>query len=92
MDPIMEIAKKHNLYVIEDCCQAVGAAYHGKRVGTIGDMGAYSLNVFKTITTGDGGFVGTSSDELYERAFGSTIRAISPAGWASRSATARWSA
>lgn len=52
MDPIMEIAKKHNLYVIEDCCQAVGAAYHGKRVGTIGDMGAYSLNVFKTITTG----------------------------------------
>lgn len=47
MDPIMEIAKKHNLYVIEDCCQAVGAAYHGKRVGTIGDMGAYSLNVFK---------------------------------------------
>ena len=50
MDPIMEIAKKHNLYVIEDCCQAVGAAYHGKRVGTIGDMGAYSLNVFKTIT------------------------------------------
>ena len=41
-----------------------------KRVGTIGDMGAYSLNVFKTITTGDGGFVGTSSDELYERAFG----------------------
>ena len=70
MDPIMEIAKKHNLYVIEDCCQAVGAAYHGKRVGTIGDMGAYSLNVFKTITTGDGGFVGTSSDELYERAFG----------------------
>ena len=60
MDPIMEIAKKHNLYVIEDCCQAVGAAYHGKRVGTIGDMGAYSLNVFKTITTGDGGFVGTA--------------------------------
>ena len=39
-------------------------------MGTIGDMGAYSLNVFKTITTGDGGFVGASNDELYERAFG----------------------
>ena len=90
MDPIMEIAKKHNLYVIEDCCQAVGAAYHGKRVGTIGDMGAYSLNVFKTITTGDGGFVGTTSCMSAPSA--STIRAISPAGWASRSATARWSA
>ena len=70
MDQIMEIAKKHGLYVIEDCCQAVGASYKGKRVGTIGTMGAYSLNVFKTITTGDGGFVGTSDDLLYERAFG----------------------
>jgi len=70
MDPIMAIAKKHGLFVIEDCCQAVGASYKGRRVGTIGDMGAYSLNVFKTITTGDGGFVGTSDDELYERAFG----------------------
>ena len=70
MDKIMEIAKKHNLYVIEDCCQAVGASYKGKAVGTIGNMGAYSLNVFKTITTGDGGFVGCSDEELYERAFG----------------------
>ncbi len=70
MDKIMEIAKKHNLYVIEDCCQAVGASYKGKACGTIGDMGAYSLNVFKTITTGDGGFVGCSDESLYERAFG----------------------
>ena len=70
MDKIMEIAKKHNLAVIEDCCQAVGASYHGKCCGTIGDMGAYSLNVFKTITTGDGGFVGCSDQDLYERAFG----------------------
>jgi len=70
MDPIMAIAKKHNLFVIEDCCQAVGAAYKGRRVGTIGTIGAYSLNVFKTITSGDGGFVGTSDDDLYERAFG----------------------
>ena len=70
MDAIMDIANRHNLYVIEDCCQAVGASYKGKRVGTIGTMGAYSLNVFKTITTGDGGFVGTSDDDLYERGFG----------------------
>lgn len=70
MDAIMAIAKKHKLVVIEDCCQAVGASYKGKRCGTMGDMGAYSLNVFKTITTGDGGFVGTSDDMLYERAFG----------------------
>ena len=70
MDKIMEIAKKHNLAVIEDCCQAVGATYQGKACGTHGDMGAYSLNVFKTITTGDGGFVGCSDETLYERAFG----------------------
>lgn len=70
MDAIMAIAKKHNLYVIEDCCQAVGASYKGKRVGTYGQLGAYSLNTFKTITSGDGGFVGTSDENLYERAFG----------------------
>lgn len=70
MDAIMAIAKKHGLAVIEDCCQAVGASYKGRRVGTIGDMGAYSLNVFKTITSGDGGFVGCSDELLYERAFG----------------------
>ena len=70
MDEIMAIAKKHNLYVIEDCCQAVGAQYKGKRLGTIGDIAAYSLNVFKTITAGDGGAVGTNDDVLYERAFG----------------------
>lgn len=70
MDAIMAIAKKHNLYVIEDCCQAVGASYKGKRVGSFGNMAAYSLNVFKTITAGDGGAVGTNDDILYERAFG----------------------
>lgn len=70
MDAIMDIAQKHNLYVIEDCCQAVGAQYKGRRVGSIGDISAYSLNVYKTITAGDGGAVGTNDDLLYERAFG----------------------
>ena len=70
MDRIMEIAKEHNLYVIEDCCQAAGASYKGKKVGTIGHMGAFSLNIFKTITSGDGGMVITNDYDLYERAFG----------------------
>lgn len=70
MDAIMAIAKKHNLKVIEDSCQGVGAKYKGKYLGSIGDMGAYSLNMYKTITCGDGGFVGTSDPELYERGFG----------------------
>lgn len=70
MDAIMEIAKKHNLLVLEDCCQAVGAEYKGKHCGTYGDIGAFSLNIFKTISTGDGGAVITNNEELYERAFG----------------------
>ena len=70
MDRIMEIAKKHKLLVLEDCCQAAGASYKGKKVGTIGNIGAFSLNFFKTINTGDGGFVVTNDKTLYEKAFG----------------------
>jgi len=70
MDRIMEIARKYNLLVLEDSCQAAGASYKGKKAGTIGHMGAYSLNVFKTINSGDGGLVVTNDQELYETAFG----------------------
>lgn len=70
MDRIMEIAAEHNLYVIEDCCQAAGASYKGRKAGTIGHIGAFSLNIFKTITAGDGGMVITNDYNLYERAFG----------------------
>ena len=70
MDRIMAIAKKHGLYVIEDCCQALGATYKGRKVGTFGDIAAYSLNVFKTISAGDGGVVATNDATLFERAYG----------------------
>ena len=70
MDRIMAIAKKHKLLVLEDCCQAAGASYKGKKVGTIGNIGAFSINFFKTINSGDGGFVITSDKDLYEKAFG----------------------
>jgi len=70
MTRIMAIAKKHGLFVLEDCCQAAGASYQTRKVGTIGDIGAYSLNVFKTINSGDGGLVVTSDQNLYEIAFG----------------------
>lgn len=69
MDAIMEIAKKHNLYVIEDCCQAAGAAYKGRKVGSMGHMAAFSLNVYKILTCGEGGLVTTNDQELFERAF-----------------------
>lgn len=70
MDRIMAIAKKHSLFVIEDCCQAVGAVYKGRKCGEIGDIGACSLNLFKMITAGDGGAVITNDYDLYEGAFG----------------------
>lgn len=70
MHSIMEIANEYGLYVIEDSCQALGAAYKGKKVGTIGDIGAFSLNINKTITAGDGGVVITDDNGLYERVFG----------------------
>jgi len=70
MDSIMKIARDNGLFVIEDSCQAAGAAYKGNKVGTIGDVGAFSLNVFKTISCGDGGMVTTDDRNIYERAFG----------------------
>ena len=70
MDRIMTIAKKYNLLVLEDSCQAAGASYKGKKVGTIGNIGAFSLNIFKTINSGDGGLAVTNDKSLYETAFG----------------------
>ena len=65
MDPIMEIAKKHNLKVIEDCAQAIGAKYKGTYVGLIGDVGCYSFCQSKHFTTGgEGGMVITNNEDL----------------------------
>ncbi len=70
MNSIMKLAKAHGLYVIEDFCQANGGSYKGKKLGSIGDIGAVSLNWFKTITVGDGGALVTNDSDLYEKAFG----------------------
>ncbi|WP_257348953.1 DegT/DnrJ/EryC1/StrS family aminotransferase [Pseudalkalibacillus decolorationis] len=63
MDPIMEIATKYRLKVIEDCAQSYMAKYEGKLVGTIGDYGCFSTNDFKHISTGDGGMVTINSND-----------------------------
>lgn len=67
MDPIMDLAKKHNLMVIEDCAQAPLGTYKGRPVGTLGHMGVFSLNYHKHIHTGEGGVVTTNDDDLAER-------------------------
>jgi dTDP-4-amino-4,6-dideoxygalactose transaminase len=69
MDRILDVASRRGLVVIEDACQAAGGSYRGRRLGTLGRIGAFSLNIFKTITAGDGGAVVTDDTDLYERAF-----------------------
>ena len=65
MDKINEIAKKHNLYVIEDACQAIGAEYKGIKVGGIGDIACFSFFPTKNLGTyGDGGLIATNNDDL----------------------------
>jgi 8-amino-3,8-dideoxy-alpha-D-manno-octulosonate transaminase len=67
-DAIVPIAKKHNLKILEDSAQCVGASHKGRRVGSIGDVGIYSFQESKTITAGEGGAVVTSDPEIFERA------------------------
>jgi perosamine synthetase len=67
MNQIMSIAKKYNIKVIEDCAQAHGAQYGNQYVGTIGDIGVFSLNVNKTIQAGEGGVCVTNDKDLHYR-------------------------
>lgn len=68
LDPILEIARKHKIRVLEDCAQCAGGKYKGKFVGTIGDIGINSFQLSKTITSGEGGAVTTNDATLFERA------------------------
>ncbi len=78
MDELKAIADEHNLLLIEDTAQAFGASYKGKMLGTIGDAGTYSFNIFKTITAGDGGMVVTADEAAYKRFFGFHDQGHSP--------------
>lgn len=71
LDPIMEIARKHGLAVIEDACEAIGAQYRGRGVGGIGDLGVFGFYPNKPITTGEGGMIVTRDSRLAE-----TMRAL----------------
>lgn len=67
MDKIIEIARRHNLYVIEDCAEAHGARYKGKKVGCFGDIGCFSFFGNKIITTGEGGMCITNNEDLKDK-------------------------
>ncbi len=68
MDSILEIAEKHDLYVIEDAAEAHGAEYKGKKAGGIGDIGCFSFYANKIITCGEGGMLVTNNEEIARRA------------------------
>jgi perosamine synthetase len=67
MEPLLDIAKRHSLRVIEDCCQAHGSSYRGKPVGSFGDCAAYSTNQNKVLCGGEGGFFCTNDPDLFEK-------------------------
>jgi 8-amino-3,8-dideoxy-alpha-D-manno-octulosonate transaminase len=68
MDPIVALAGRHGIQVIEDAAQSFGGQYKGRRLGTIGNIGIYSFQLHKMITAGEGGAVVTNDPLAYERA------------------------
>jgi dTDP-4-amino-4,6-dideoxygalactose transaminase len=77
MDPIMALAERHGLFVIEDCAQAHLATYKGRICGSIGHLGCFSFQQSKHMTTGDGGMVVTNEDKR----FGRELRLCGDKGW-----------
>jgi 8-amino-3,8-dideoxy-alpha-D-manno-octulosonate transaminase len=68
LNPILEIARRRKVAVVEDCAQCVGGSYRGKKLGSLGEVGIYSFQINKMITSGEGGALVTSDPLLYERA------------------------
>lgn len=68
IDEIIKLAKSENLKVIEDNCQSTGASYKGKKLGTFGDIGCFSFDYVKIMTTGEGGMLVTDNEEIYKQA------------------------
>ncbi len=68
MDPILSVARKYGLYVVEDCAEAHGALYKGEKVGSLSDVGCFSFYANKIITTGEGGMLTTKSIDIADKA------------------------
>ncbi len=90
MDEILAISKKYNLYVIEDAAHALPAWYKGKKIGTIGDITAFSFYVTKTLATGEGGMVTTENDKWADRIRILRLHGISKDAWKRYSKEGNW--
>jgi L-glutamine:2-deoxy-scyllo-inosose/3-amino-2,3-dideoxy-scyllo-inosose aminotransferase len=69
MDAILDLARRHHLRVIEDCAQAVGGVWNGRKTGSMGDIGCFSFQKGKALTCGEGGFISTNSAHLADRIY-----------------------
>ncbi len=69
VEAVCEVARRRNLFVLEDCAQCAGGSVHGRYAGTFGDMGIFSFQMNKNMTAGEGGCIVTNDDRLYARAF-----------------------
>ncbi len=81
MDPIMEIARKHDLKVIEDCAHAIETTYHGRKAGTFGDFGCFSFYATKNVVTGEGGMIVGRDDARIARAKVLALHGMSKDAW-----------
>ena len=81
MNEIVQIAKKHELYIIEDCAHAIETEYHGKKAGTFGDFGCFSFYVTKNLVTGEGGMVITNHEESANKIKRLALHGLSQDAW-----------
>ncbi len=86
MDSLVAICKEHNLLLLEDACQSIGATYKGKALGTIGDAGTFSFDFVKTMTCAEGGVVMTNQEDIYIKSDGYTDHGHDHKGGADRGA------
>ncbi|MEW6096028.1 MAG: DegT/DnrJ/EryC1/StrS aminotransferase family protein [bacterium] len=90
MDEILQIAKRNKLVVIEDAAHAVSSEYKGKKIGSIGDVTAFSFYATKNLTTGEGGMVTTNDDELADKIAVLSLHGISKDAWKRYGAQGSW--
>jgi dTDP-4-amino-4,6-dideoxygalactose transaminase len=90
IDKIMKIAKKHNLFVIEDAAHAIGAEYKGRKIGTIGDLTCFSFYATKNMTTGEGGAITTNNKKLAEKIKILRLHGMSRDAWKRYSKRGSW--
>jgi dTDP-4-amino-4,6-dideoxygalactose transaminase len=81
MDPILNLARSHNIRIIEDCAHAIETEYRGKKAGTIGDLGCFSFYATKNITTGEGGMLVSNDENLISRIKIMALHGLSHDAW-----------